>query len=93
MISEEDDVLNGENSSFGTGHFTLIKAKQRVAELSVKLMIAEQLLKEAVEFMNLVPNDCITPKGYIVEDPLFYKGETINHYELCSKIDKFLKTK
>ena len=52
MISEQDDVLNGENSSFGTGHFTLKEAKQRVGELAIKLMIAEQLLKEAVEFMT-----------------------------------------
>lgn len=53
---------------------------------------AKQLLKEAVEFMNLVPNNMITFSGEIAEDEdLGRRQETINHYELCSKIDEFLK--
>ena len=90
MISEEDDVLNGENSSFGEGHYTLITAKQRIAQLAVKLEISKQLLKEAVEFMNLVPNNMITVDGEIVDED-YEEVNTINHYELCSKIDEFLK--
>ena len=59
-------------------------------EIISKLDKAKQLLKEAVEFMNLVPNNMITPNGELVDED-YEEVNTINHYELCSKIDEFLK--
>jgi len=52
---------------------------------------AKKLLKEALDFMNLVPNNMITTDGEIFDEDLDDNGDTINHYELCSRIDEFLK--
>lgn len=60
-------------------------------KVSQRLMEAKQLLKEALDFMNLVPNNMITTDGEIVDEDLDDPRETINHYELCSRVDKFLK--
>jgi hypothetical protein len=58
----------------------------------LRLNQAKKLLKEALQFMNLVPNNMITVDGEIVDEDTDYSViETINHYELCSKIDEFLK--
>jgi len=94
MLSEDDDILNGENSHIAPNwkekYDKLVKAYQYVYPRYAE---SKQLLKEAVEFMNLVPNNMITIDGDIVDtdldDPVH--AETINHYELCSRIDKFLE--
>lgn len=44
-------------------------------ELERELLEAKSLLKEAVTFMNTIKND----------------RKEVNHYELCSRIDKFLE--
>lgn len=59
-------------------------------KLRTELEEAKQLLKKAVDFMNLVPNNTITVNGEIADDEDAF-SDVINHYELCSRVDKFLK--
>lgn len=75
MLSEDDDYLNGENSQFSD--FTY---KNATVELSCKLKEATKLLKEAVNVLNQIPNYTASQSDF--------RG--IDHYELCSRIDKFL---
>lgn len=62
----------------------------RHIDYEMKYIEAKQLLKEAVEFMNKVPNHLITVDEELAFEQEEYK-KTINHYELCNKINKFLK--
>lgn len=61
------------------------------SKLRTKLTESKKLLKEALDFMNLVPNNLITVNGEVVDNDLDDNEETIDHYELCSRIDNFLK--
>lgn len=70
----------------------MIVEESYIDNLKEDLEESKQLLKEAVNFMNLVPNNTITIHGEISDDDTDFK-DCINHYELCSKIDKFLKEK
>lgn len=91
MISEEDDVLNGENSQIAVNwkdkYEKLAKAYQYVYPRYIE---GKVLIKKALWFMNKVPNNMITVNGEIADEETSFL-ETINHYELCSRIDEFLK--
>jgi len=52
----------------------------QIAGLKASYIEALMLLRESLYFMNQVPNN----KYYV-------SGGSKNHYELCSKIDKFFK--